>query len=90
MTKLTLNDGTVLEDASALLSSGNLFLYMYNSDLRTIFDLLIEPENTEEITYTQVNGEDVVYRGFNKLTAVRDEGGGLITAVLRKEESENG
>lgn len=82
--KLTLNDGTVLENASALLSR-DLFLYVNGSDLRTVFDLLIEPENTEKIIYTMVNGEDVIYVGYEKLIAVRDEGNGLITAVLRRE-----
>jgi len=81
--KLTLNDGTVLEFSSALLS-GNLFLYINGSDLKTVFDLLIEPDNTETITYTQNNGEDVVFSGYTKLTAVSDEGNGLITAVLKK------
>ena len=82
--KLTLNDGTVLEGASAL-ASGDLFVYVPGSDIRTVFGLLIEPENTEEIVYTRNNGEEVAFIGYTKLTAVRDEGSGLITAVLRRE-----
>ena len=82
--KLTLNDGTMLEDASALLSS-DLFLYVNGETLKTVFDLLIVPENTEKIIYTMNNGEEVVYEGFRRLIAVRDEGSDLITAVLRKE-----
>ena len=85
--KLTLNDGTVLEGASAL-ASGDLFVYVPESDIRTVFGLLIEPENTEEIVYTRNNGEKVDFRGYVRLTAVRDEGAGLITAVLKRREVE--
>ena len=85
--KLTLNDGTELENASAILS-GDLFLYVNGSDLRTVFDLLIDPENTKQIIYTQVNGTSITYVGYKKLRAVTDEDNGLITAVLRREVSE--
>jgi hypothetical protein len=85
--KLTLSDGTELENSSAILS-GNMFLYIRGEDMKTVFDLLIDPENTEEIVYTMINGEDLTFRGFNKLIAVTDEENGLITAVLRKEVSE--
>ena len=84
--KLTLNNGAVLEDASAILS-GDLFLYIKGQTLEGAFDLLIVPENTERIIYTMSNGAEVVYEGFRRLIAVRDEGMGLITAVLRKEEA---
>ena len=83
---LKLNDGTVLENSSAILSS-DLFVYIHDSDLQTVFDLLIDPENTQKIIYTQVNGESVAFVGYKKLRAVTDEGNGLITAVLRKEVS---
>ena len=82
--KLTLNDGTELENSSAILS-GDLFLYVNGSDLQTVFDLLIDPENTKQIIYTQVNGTLITYVGYKKLRAVTDEDNGLITAVLRRE-----
>lgn len=82
--KLTLSNGTELENSSAILS-GNLFLYIRGEDMKTVFDLLIDPENTEEIVYTMINGEDRTFSGFNKLIAVTDEENGLITAVLRRE-----
>ena len=82
--KLTLNDGTVLDNSSAILS-GDLFLYIHDSDLQTVFDLLIDPENTKQIIYTQVNGTLITYVGYKKLRAVTDEDNGLITAVLRRE-----
>ena len=81
--KLTLSNGTELENSSAILS-GNLFLYIRGEDMKTVFDLLIDPENTEEIVYTMINGEDRTFSGFNKLIAVTDEENGLITAVLRR------
>ena len=82
--KLTLNDGTELDNSSAILS-GDLFLYIHDSDLQTVFDLLIDPENTKQIIYTQVNGTSLTYVGYKKLHAVTDEDNGLITAVLRRE-----
>ena len=85
--KLTLNDGTELDNASAILS-GDLFLYIHDSDLQTVFNLLIDPENTERITYTQANGSKIEFVGYEKLRNVTDEGNGLITAVLRREVSQ--
>ena len=83
--RLTLKNGFILENSSAI-QSGSLFLYLRGISLRKAFDLLIEPLNTAEIVYTQMNGDTAVYEGYTKLTAVRDEGGGLITAVLDKGE----
>ena len=85
--RLRLNDGTVLENSSAILS-GDLFLYINGQDLRTVFDLLIDPDNTKKIVYTQNNGEAITYQKFKKLICVRDEGRGLITAVMRREVNE--
>ena len=81
--KLKLNDGTVLEDSSAILS-GDLFLYMNGYGLQEIFELLIDPEKTKKIIFTQVNGDKVTITGYKRLIAVRDEDNGLITAVLKK------
>lgn len=80
---LKLNDGSIL-DGNALLS-GDLFLYVNGSDLQTVFDLLIDPNKTKKIVYTMINETKQTYTGFKRLIAVRDEGNGLITAVLRKE-----
>ena len=81
--KLTLNNGTVLENSIAILS-GNLFLYIRGKTMKAVFNLLSVRKNVETIVYTQVNGEDLTFSGFTKLTAVSDEGNGLITAVLRR------
>lgn len=83
--RLTFKNGYILTNSSAILS-GSLFLYLRGISLRKAFDLLIEPLNTAEIVYTQMNGDTAVFEGYTKLTAVRDEGGGLITAVLDKGE----
>ena len=81
--ELTLNDGTVLENSSAILS-GDLFLYMNGHGLQEIFNLLINSDNTTVIIFTQVNGEEITFTDFSRLISVRDEDNGLITAVLRK------
>ena len=83
--RLTLKNGYILENSSAF-RSGELFLYIRGISMRKAFDLLAEPLNTEEITYTQNNGDIVIFKGFTKLTVIRDEGSGLITAVLDKGE----
>ena len=85
MEKLRLNDGTVLEDASALVSGAELFLYLNGSTLGGAFYQLNESRRTRKIVHTQNNGENVTHEGYTKLTALRDEGDGLVTAVLRKE-----
>lgn len=81
---LTLNDGSVMNGSTALVSSGQLFIYVMNgSGIRAVFELLIEPERTCRITATQ-NGRTTVYEGYTRVVAVRDEGNGLITAALGK------
>ena len=86
MGTLTLNDGTILQRSSGLVSSGNLFVYVqqHGSTLTSVFNLFVDPDKTERIVYTQVNGEDITFLGYVKLIAVRDEGDGLFTAVLTK------
>ena len=84
---LTLSNGTVLENSNAIEDdeSSSLFVYTRNGyTIKDIFDLLYNPENTQEISYRQVNGDTVVFRGYTRLKAVRDEGRGVITAVLKK------
>ena len=87
MGTLTLNDGTILQNSSALLSSGMLFIYVRETGITIadVFNLLVDPSKTERIVFTQVNGDEVVFLEYEKLIAVRDEGDGLFTAVLRHE-----
>ena len=83
METLTFSDGTVLQNSSAV-KSGDLFLYINGISMKDVFDLLIDSEITEQISYTMNNGETVTYNNFQHLIAVRDEDNGLVTAVLRK------
>ena len=81
MEKLTLKNGSEFE-GYALTSSGYLFIYVTGSDMKSVFNAFVEPENTEEIIYTDVNDEQVTFTGFTKLISVRDEGNSLITATM--------
>lgn len=68
------------------LCSNYLFLYMYKTDMGTVFNLLYNsPANTGTIVYEAAADTSFTYEGYTKLTSVRDEGNGLITAVLQKE-----
>lgn len=82
--KLTLENGTEF-DGNALLIS-DLFLYIYGETIMYVFNSLVDPQGTSTIKYTQANGEEVTFEGYTKIIAVRDEGSGLITAVMRKVE----
>ena len=86
MGTLTLNDGNVFQNSSALVSTGNLFVYIQQAGvtLTDVFNAFVDPEKTGRIVYTQVNAEEIVFTGYEKLIAVRDEGDGLFTAVLIK------
>ena len=88
METLTLNDGTVLEESSAIEDEDARTLFIYtrnNYGLKDVFDMMYDPEKTESIIYTYNNGEQVTYSGYTRLIAVRDEGRSVITAVLKKE-----
>ena len=85
---LTLNNGTVLEKSYGFTGDGSLYLYVTGKSLADVFGLLIDRLNTERILYVQMSGEMTLWRGYQKLISVRDEGGGLVTATLRKEEAE--
>lgn len=86
MGTLTLNDGTVFQNSSALVSTGNLFVYIQQAGvtLTDVFNAFVDPDKTGLIVYTQVNAEEIVFTGYEKLIAVRDEGDGLFTAVLKR------
>lgn len=90
--EMTLTDGTVFQNSYAMISSRLLMVYIQDevSDLRTVFDALIDPEKTEVISSVDYTGQETVFRGYTKLIAVRDEGNGLITAVLDKPEENEG
>lgn len=84
MEKLILKTGTEIEKSSVIESNENLFIYVENGfNIKQVFDSFYDSEATEKIIYS-MDGEESVYEGYNKLVSVRDEGNGLITAVLRK------
>ena len=84
MDRLALNDGTVLEDASAILSE-DLFLYLNGLSLIRVFQLMCDPARTRRIVYKDNAGQETTFLSYTRLIAVRDEGDGLVTAVLRKD-----
>ena len=90
MQTLTLNNGVVLENSTALENEDSLYIYTNNNySVKALCDALYLPENIESIVAVYPGGEST-YTGFNKLIAVRDEGKGLTTAVLKKGGVENG
>lgn len=85
METLTLNDGTILENSHIIQSDNSLFIYISNGfDIKQVFDLMYDPEKTKKIVFSSFGSLAGTYKGYKKLIAVRDEGNGLITAVLGK------
>ena len=82
--KLRLTDGTELNGNA--IKSGDLFLYIYGLEIQEVFALLINREKVRRVIFIQNDGTETAFDGFIRLIAVRDEGDGLITAVLRKGE----
>jgi hypothetical protein len=81
---LALNDGTILDHSWVVENTGNLFVYVMNGcDLLEVCGLFFDPEKTNRILATQ-NGVTTEKVGFSRLVAVRDEGNGLITAMLTR------
>ena len=83
--KLTLNDGTELPGSSLICDGNNLFLYVNGLTMARVFSLMNDPEKTRKVKYTDVAGTETACTGYTRLTAVTDEGGGLVTATLKKE-----
>ncbi len=88
--ELTLNDGTVLQKSYAMISSGLMMVYIQdeNSTMRSVFDAFIDPTKTAVVRSVDYMGTETVISGYTKLIDVRDEGNGLITAVLSKAGEE--
>lgn len=84
MEKLTLNDGTVLENSHALLVGDKLFIYISSgATFAEVFELLNDPEKTKKIVQDRYGVTDT-FRGFKRLINVTDELNGMITAVVIK------
>ena len=84
METLTLNDGTVLENSSAIEDENTLFVYTRNEyDMKFVFDALYDSGNISTITAVSPGVEEV-FTGYSRLVAVTDEGHGRVSAVLKK------
>jgi len=87
MEKLILNDGTELEKSHAHEDTNVNMLFVYtenNYTMKDVFDLLFDQEKAKKIVYNREDGQSATFRGYKRLIDVRDEGGGMITAALRK------
>ena len=82
--KLTLNDGTVLP-GYCIQDGRNLFIYLYSITLTAAFALLNDPQKTAAITEDQYK-DHRVYTGFDHLSAVSEERGGMVSALMIKGE----
>lgn len=82
--KLTLSNNTVFENSHAIENGGNLFIYVQDgqSSIRDVFNAFADPEKTVSIQFENMAGDLITLTGYNRIIAVRDEGRGLITAVL--------
>ena len=82
MEHLILNNGTEL-NGHLLETDGKLFLYMYGISLEDAFTLLIDPKNTKVIHWERY-GDNGTVKGYKHLTAISEETGDMISAVLKK------
>ena len=90
METLTLNNGVVLENSTAIENDNFLYIYTRNNyAVKYLCDALYLPENIARIVAVYSGGERT-YTGFNKLIAVRDEGKGFTTAALKRTVLNNG
>ena len=82
---IRLANGRTFQNSHVLESSGNLFLYIQDSNetLKTVFDDLYKSAGTATIIEHRF-GEDHIYTGYTDLYSVRDERGVQLTASLRK------
>lgn len=86
MQKLIMNDGTELENSSVIISGSIMFVYITNGyNIKDVFDCLYNTQATKKIIYNW-NGTETEYIGYEKLISVKDEGRGLITAMLEKSQ----
>lgn len=88
--KLVLADGTGFLNSRAIESYDNLYIYVSDgtSSIKDVFDALIDPKKTAHIVY-EYYGSTLEFSGFTELIAVRNEGHGLITAMLAKGVTAN-
>lgn len=82
--KLTLNDGTVLENAHAIVAVNVLWVYIdIGITMTEAFELLNDPEKTAIIRADDFGAESV-YSGYTDLYCIKREENGQINAGLKK------
>ena len=80
---LTLNDGTVIENSHAIPSGEILWVYINGYAFEQVFFLLTYPEKTEKIVADRF-GVVTEYDGYTHLFCLSEEGGGMVSAGLKK------
>ena len=83
METITLNNGTVIENAHCIEMDDRLFVYIEQDQTMTwAVTLFDHPENTREITENRY-GAEKTYKGYTMLYSVSREYGN-VNLVLRK------
>ena len=82
--KLTLNDGTILQDSYALAVGNRMWVYIYaEMTLADAFALLNDPTKMIAVISEQF-GVETTYEGYTELFTITKEDGGFISAGVRK------
>ena len=87
METILLSNGTLIENAHCLPSDERLYVYIQGMDIRTGFELFIEPENTRTIVSNRF-GVDHVYEGYTDMYAISMENN-QCNVVLKKGAAAN-
>lgn len=83
--KLTLNDGTILEDSYAQAVGNRMWVYIYaNITFADAFALLNDPAKLLSVISEQF-GVETTYEGYTELFTITKEDGGFISAGVRKD-----
>ena len=85
MEKITLANGTEIENAHCIRVDEKLFVYIENMDIRRGFELFIEPANTSVIT-EESYGKTKEYKRFTKFSSISDEYGNCNIVLKRENE----
>lgn len=85
---LRMADGTIIQNARVLLSSGTLWFYVENRmTMAEVFEIMNDPEKTREITMVIDEHTEETYEKYTDLYCIRKEdymvqiNGGLKKAV---------
>lgn len=83
--KLTLNDGTEIENSYAFAVGERMWVYIYaEMTLADAFALLNDPAKMISVISEQF-GVETTYEGYTELFTITKEEGGFISAGVRKD-----